>query len=131
VFDSRTRKLQVAKRACTKVQLWSHGNVRLTPGVKLHRAGVHKRPMDSLKVPTGKQRSRFSSRRIGMIQCESRAEEGVLHQGYSKHIETMSLSNTEVVDNLRQQLTVRKHNMFCEITPRYSSYQFNTHTGLH
>jgi hypothetical protein len=60
----RLTNSQVVKITFSKARLWSHGDVRLTPGVKLHRVGFHKGPMDSLKVPTGNQRSRFSSRRI-------------------------------------------------------------------
>jgi hypothetical protein len=84
VFDSRTHELQVAKSACAKAQLSSHGNVRLMPGVKLHKAGVHKRPVDLLKVPAGNQRSHFSSRRIRTILCGSWPEEGGLCQSVQR-----------------------------------------------
>jgi hypothetical protein len=40
---------RVTKGACAKARLWSHGGVRLTPGVKLHRAGFHEGPMDLFK----------------------------------------------------------------------------------
>jgi hypothetical protein len=60
----RLTNSRVAKSACAKARLWSHGDVRLTPGVKLRREGFHEGPMDSLKVPVGNQRSPFGSRRI-------------------------------------------------------------------
>jgi hypothetical protein len=40
---------QVARSAYAKAKLWSHGDARLAPGVKLHRAGFHKGPMDLFK----------------------------------------------------------------------------------
>jgi hypothetical protein len=32
---------RVMKGACTKARLWSHGDLRLVPGVKLQREGFH------------------------------------------------------------------------------------------
>jgi hypothetical protein len=37
------------KGACAKARLWSHGDVRLAPGVKLRRVGFHEGPVDSFK----------------------------------------------------------------------------------
>jgi hypothetical protein len=47
VFDPRTRELR--ESACAKAQLGSYGGVRLTPGVKLRRAGLRKGPVDSIQ----------------------------------------------------------------------------------
>jgi hypothetical protein len=39
---------------CAKAQLWSHGDVRLMPGVKLRRVGFHEGPVDRIReVPIG------------------------------------------------------------------------------
>jgi hypothetical protein len=51
--------------------LWSHGDVRLAPSVKLHRVGFHKGPVDTLKVSVENRRSRFDSWKIRMILCGS------------------------------------------------------------
>jgi hypothetical protein len=45
----RITNSRVVKGACAKVRLWSHGDVRLAPGVKLCREGFHEGPMDSFK----------------------------------------------------------------------------------
>jgi hypothetical protein len=45
----RLTNSRVAKGACAKARLWSHGDVRLTPGVKLRRVGFHEGPVDSFK----------------------------------------------------------------------------------
>jgi hypothetical protein len=47
VFDPRTHELR--ESACAKAQLGSYGGVRLAPGVKLCRVGLHKGPMDSIQ----------------------------------------------------------------------------------
>jgi hypothetical protein len=57
VSDSQTRELREA--LALRPELWSHGDVSLAPGVKLHREGFHKGPVDTLKVLVGNQRSRF------------------------------------------------------------------------
>jgi hypothetical protein len=45
----RLMNSRVAKGTCAKARLWSHGDVRLAPGVKLRRAGFHEGPVDSFK----------------------------------------------------------------------------------
>jgi hypothetical protein len=51
------------KSAYTKARLWSHGDIRLTPGVKLCRAGFYEGPVDQIReVPIGTRGSRFDSR---------------------------------------------------------------------
>jgi hypothetical protein len=37
----RLMNSRVVRGSCAKARLWSHGDVRLTPGVKLCRAGFH------------------------------------------------------------------------------------------
>jgi hypothetical protein len=39
---------RVVKGSCAKARLWSHGDVRLAPGVKLHRTGFDEGPMDQI-----------------------------------------------------------------------------------
>jgi hypothetical protein len=46
---SSTHETRVAKGACAKARLWSHGDVRLAPGVKLHRVGFHEGPVDRIR----------------------------------------------------------------------------------
>jgi hypothetical protein len=61
----RLTNSRVAKGTCAKARLWSHGDVRLAPGVKLCRAGFHEGPVDQIReVPIGIRGSRFGSRRI-------------------------------------------------------------------
>jgi hypothetical protein len=42
----RLTNSRVAKGVCAKARLWSHGDVRLAPGVKLCKEGFHGRPVD-------------------------------------------------------------------------------------
>jgi hypothetical protein len=42
----RLMNSRVARGACTKVRSWSHGNVRLAPGINLHRVGFCEGPVD-------------------------------------------------------------------------------------
>jgi hypothetical protein len=44
----RLTNSRVARDACAKDQLWSHGYLRLVPGVKLHRAGFPKGHVDRI-----------------------------------------------------------------------------------
>jgi hypothetical protein len=56
---------RVVKGACAKARLWSHGDVRLAPGVMLCRVGFHEVPVDRIhEVPIGIRGSRFGLRRI-------------------------------------------------------------------
>jgi hypothetical protein len=56
---------QVAKDTFSKARLWSHGDVRLVPSVKLRRVGFHEGPMDQIhEVPIRIQGICFGSRRI-------------------------------------------------------------------
>jgi hypothetical protein len=61
----RLTNSRVTKGTCAKARFWSHGDVRLMPGVKLHRAGFHEGPVDRIReVPIGIRGSRFGLRRI-------------------------------------------------------------------
>jgi hypothetical protein len=54
VEGHRLTNSRVAKGACAKARLWSHGDVRLVPGVKLRRVGFHEGPVDWIhEVPIG------------------------------------------------------------------------------
>jgi hypothetical protein len=43
---SSTHELMSCERPCAKARLWSHEDVRLVPGVELHREGFHEGPVD-------------------------------------------------------------------------------------
>jgi hypothetical protein len=44
----RLTNSRVARGACAKVRSWSHGNVRLMPGIKLRRVGFREGPVDRI-----------------------------------------------------------------------------------
>jgi hypothetical protein len=44
----RLMNSRVARGTCAKVRSWSHGIVRLTPGIKLQRVGFREGPMDQI-----------------------------------------------------------------------------------
>jgi hypothetical protein len=45
----RLTNSRVVKGTCAKARLWSHGDVRLVPVVKLRRVGFQEGPVDSFK----------------------------------------------------------------------------------
>jgi hypothetical protein len=66
---------RVTKGACAKARLWSHGDVRLTPGVKLHRVGFHEGPVDRIReVPIGIRGAASARGEFRTILCGSRPE---------------------------------------------------------
>jgi hypothetical protein len=80
--------LRVTKGACAKARLWSHGDVRLAPGVKLRRVGFHEGPVDSFKGFQQEPEEPFRLRRRSiqrpgghrtLLRSQNPAEVGGLH----------------------------------------------------
>jgi hypothetical protein len=68
----RLMNSRVTKGACTKARMWSHGDVRLTPGVKLCRVGFHEGLVDSFKGFQQESKEPFQLRRRSIQRSRGR-----------------------------------------------------------